>query len=109
MSKEVPANFSGESFSGFYITDEEVGPGRYRAIAIEVKHLFESLLVDHHKENQEFFLAPDFETALHAFVRRPSNFTLSVLLSTSPNLIEPITEITRLVSPSLVSELPVVI
>ena len=97
-----------EPFGGFDISDEEVCSGSYRDIAIELKHLFESLVIDADEKNEELFLASDLVLALTNFVRVPSSFTLCSLLAVSPTLYEPIVEITRLVAPSILNQLPVI-
>lgn len=91
------------------MTDEEVGDGSYRVIAIELKHLFESMWIDADAENDEIFLSVDLENSLTTFLRMPSQFTLCALISVSPTLLEPVREITRLVAPSLLTELPTVV
>jgi len=98
-----------ESFWGFDLADDEIGQSDYSKLALEVKHLFESVVLDADEKNQEVFLSKDLVKALKAFVSRPSNFTLCVLLSVSPSMYEPIVEMTRLVSPSLLTELPLVL
>lgn len=97
------------AFTGFDLMDEEVGQGPYREIAIELKHNFEEMFRDADDANEEMFLDPNFVSALTAFIRLPSLFSLSSLLAVSPVLQPTIVEITRLVSPSLLKSLPVVI
>ena len=106
---DIPEGFSKESFSGFYLDDEEVGEGEFRAVAIEVKHCFEAMVQDADEKNEEFFLPIIVETALRNLLRNPCEWTITQLLVVSPSLYEPLLEITRLVSPSLLHRIPTVI
>ena len=108
MSEPLPENFR-SAFCGFDMTDEEVGIGPFRPIAIELKHLFESLLVDADEKNEELFLTPELEAALVRFFKQPQSFYIGSLLALSPSLIDPVREIAMLVSPSLLDKLPVII
>jgi hypothetical protein len=109
MEQPVPDGFSTESFSGFYLSDHEIPDGPYRPVAIEIKHLFESLLKEADDVNEEIFLDANLKSALEAFVRRPDNVSLCFLLAAGPSLYESILEIVLLVAPSLLNEVPVVI
>ncbi len=101
----LPDGFT-ESFYGFEMTDEQVGEGPYQAIALELKHVFESLAREAAKGNEEMFLSGQLQEALAEFFWRPTLPTLTHILDVSPSLHASIVEIARLVTPSLLKQIP---
>jgi hypothetical protein len=84
----LPDSIARHAFTGFDMTDDEVGKGVYRHIAIELKHVFEGMVVDADEASQECFLATDVEYALEGLMLNPCRANLDHLLSVSPALIE---------------------
>jgi hypothetical protein len=93
---EVPHKFTQESFYGFDMNDDEVGPGEYRCLAIELKHLFEGIAADADEQNDEIFFTRDLEHALRRFLVDPTKSSLEHLLEVSPTLIQPVEELQSL-------------
>jgi hypothetical protein len=97
----VPLKFTRESFYGFNMTDDEVGPGDYRPLAIEVKHLFESMVADADEKNEELFLTKELDHALRRLLVDPTNGSLNHRLEVSPTLgphVSELKELLRIVS-----------
>lgn len=92
----IPLNFTRESFYGFDMTDEQVGPGEYRSLAIEVKHIFEGIATDADEKNEEAFLTKELDHALRRFLVDPSKASLEYLLEVSPILAQPAGELSEL-------------
>ncbi|HEY5329513.1 MAG TPA: hypothetical protein VIJ79_06495 [Acidobacteriaceae bacterium] len=109
MNEPLPEGFGPESFAGFDMTDNEVGEGEMRSIAIELKHNFEAIYLDAEEENEEIFLPTDLVRCLRDFFNSPHNFNLARILVVSPSLYEPVLEIARLVAPSQLENIPTVI
>lgn len=82
----VPLKFTRESFYGFDMTDEDIGSGEYRSLAIEVKHLFESIAADADEKNEEVFFTKELDHALRRFLIDPSKASLEYLLEVCPTL-----------------------
>lgn len=93
---EIPREFMRESFYGFDMNDDEVGPGEYRCLAIELKHLFEGIVTDADDLNDEIFFTRDLEHALRRFLVDPTKPSLEHLLEVSPTLIGPVEELQSL-------------
>lgn len=93
----LPSNVTPESFYGFDITDDEVGPGEYRPLAIEIKHLFEGMVTDADEKFEEIFLDRDLDHALRRLMIDPSKAALEHLLEISPTLVGPVKELIELV------------
>lgn len=93
---EIPRGFTRESFCGFDMNDDEVGPGEYRGLAIELKHLFESIANDADEENDEVFFAQDLDHALRRFLIDPTKPSLEHLLKVSPTLVPHVEELQSL-------------
>jgi hypothetical protein len=86
-------------FYGFDITDEEVGPGEYHALAIKVKHIFEGIASDADEKNEEIFLDPKLEHTLRRFLVDPSQASRTHLVEVSPVLapeLNQLVELTRM-------------
>lgn len=81
--------FRQEAFYGFDMTDNEVGPGQWRAVAVELKHAFEGIAADADRKNEEILLPPELEHALRRLLVDPCQASLDYLLEVSPALIEP--------------------
>lgn len=81
---EIPRNFTKESFYGFDMDDDEVGPGEYRSLAIELKHLFEAIANDADEKNEEVFFTRDLDHAVRRFLVDPTKPSLDHLLDVSP-------------------------
>lgn len=94
--KPVPLKFSRESFYGFDMADEDVGPGDHRPLAIEVKHLFESMVADADEKNEELFLTKELDHALRRFLIDPTFGSLNHLLEVSPILVPHVSELMEL-------------
>jgi len=92
----LPPRFTRESFWGFDMTDDEVGPGEYRSLAIELKHLFESMVADADEKNEEVFFTKDFDHAMRRFIVDPTTPSLDHLLEVSPTLIPHVEELQAL-------------
>ena len=97
---------SPEAFHGFEMTDEQVGEGPYRPVAVELKHLFEHLVREAENVNEELSLSSHFQQVLTEFLWRPSQQTMAQVLTASPSMHDSIVEITRLVAPSLLKDIP---
>ena len=97
---------SPEAFYGFEMTDEQVGEGAYRPVALELKHLFEHLFREAEKANEELSLSVHFQQVLTDFLWRPGQQTLARVLAASPSMHASIVEVTRLVAPSLLKDIP---
>ncbi len=95
--ENIPPNCSQESFFGFMMSDEDVGPGKYRDLAVEVKQLFEGLVIEADEKNEEIFLDRNLERALRRFIVDPSQPNLDHLLEVSPTLLEPFEELQALI------------
>lgn len=93
----IPLKFTRESFYGFDMTDEEVGPGEYRSLAVEVKHLFESIAIEADEKNEEIFLTKELDHALRRFLIDPSKASLEYLLEVSPDLDQHTKELSELI------------
>lgn len=89
---------SRESFYGFNMTDDEVGPGNRRDLAIEVKHIFEGIANEADEKNEEIFLAPELEHAVRRFVVDPCQASLDYLLEASPVLTDTFSELQALLN-----------
>jgi hypothetical protein len=50
---EIPGTFPKECLYGFDTSDDAVGPGECRALAIELKHLYEGIAADADEQNAE--------------------------------------------------------
>jgi hypothetical protein len=96
--KEIPPGFNRESFCGFDMRDEEVGPGEHRSLAIEVKHLFEGIANDADESNEEVFFVPELEHALRRFLVDPSQASLGHLSEVSPTLVSTIEHLQELIA-----------
>ena len=105
---ELPEGFSG-AFTGFDMTDDEVGQGTFRAVAIELKHNIEASWIEADEANEEYFLSDRLTQALTNFLKQPEQFQLAHVLMVSPSLREALTEIAMLVSPSVLEKIPVII
>jgi hypothetical protein len=81
---EIPRDFTKESFYGFDMDDDEVGPGEYRSLAIELKHLFEAIANDADEKNDEVFFTEDLDHAVRRFLVDPTKHSLDHLLEVSP-------------------------
>jgi len=81
---EIPRDFTKESFYGFDMDDDEVGPGEYRGLAIELKHLFEAIANDADEKNEEVFFTKDLDHAVRRFLVDPTKACLDHLLDVSP-------------------------
>lgn len=77
-----------ESFYGFDMIDSEVGPGSFRNLALEMKHLFEKIAMDADESSEEIFIIPDLELALRRLLVDPCEESLIELLEISPTLID---------------------
>jgi hypothetical protein len=93
---EISLKFTRESFYGFDMNDDEVGPGEHRTLAIELKHLFEVIAADADEQNDEVFFTKDLELALRRFLVDPTKSSLEHLLEVSPTLIQPVKELQSL-------------
>jgi len=93
---DIPPNFTKESFYGFEMTDDEVGPGDHRRLAIEIKHLFEAVVADADEKNEEIFFTRDLDHALRRFLVYPTKASLERLLEVSPSLVQPAAELKEL-------------
>jgi hypothetical protein len=93
---EIQGKFTKDSFYGFDMNDDEVGPGECRALAIELKHLFEGIAAEADEQNDEIFLTKDLEHALRRFLVDPTKPALEHLLEVSPTLIGPVEELQSL-------------
>lgn len=94
--ESIPPNFTRESFYGFEMTDDEVGPGDYRRLAIEIKHLFESMAADADEKNEEIFFTQELDHALRRFLVDPTKASFEHLLEVSPILVRPAAELQKL-------------
>jgi hypothetical protein len=93
---DVPGKFTKESFYGFDMNDDEVGPGECRALALELKHLFEGIAADADEQNDEIFFTKELEHALRRFLVDPAKPALQHLLEISPTLVGPVEELQSL-------------
>jgi hypothetical protein len=84
----LPDSVGRHAFTGFDMTDDKVGDGVYRHIALELKHVFEGMVAEADEVNQECFLAMDLEHALENLMVNPCKSNLDHLLKVSPALIE---------------------
>ena len=92
----VPRKFTSESFYGFDMSDEEVGVGEFRSLAIELKHLFESIAAEADEKNEEVFFTKDLDHALRRFLVDPTKPSLDHLLEVSPTLVPHVKELQEL-------------
>ncbi len=97
---------SPEAFYGFEMTDEQIGEGPYRPVALELKHLFEHMVREAEKVNEELSLSVHFQQVLTEFLWRPGQQTLAKVLVASPSMHDSIVEVTRLTAPSLLKDIP---
>ncbi len=93
---EIPDKFTSESFGGFDMSDDEVGPGECRDLAMELKRLFEGIAADSDQKNDEIFLTKELEHALRRFLVDPTKPALKHLLEVSPTLLAPVEELQSL-------------
>jgi hypothetical protein len=93
----VPLRCTKESFFGFEMADEEVGPGQHRKLAVEIKQLFEAMVADADEKNEEIFLTKELDHALRRFLVDPSQASLDHLLEVSPTLVQPAGELSELI------------
>jgi hypothetical protein len=93
---KIPLNFTKESFYGFDMDDDQVGPGEYRHLAIEVKHLFEAIANEAAEENDEVFFTKDLDHAIRRFLVDPTKSSLDNLLDVSPTFIPYVEEMQSL-------------
>jgi hypothetical protein len=75
---DVTKKYTRESFSGFDMNDDEVGPGECRSLAIELKRLIEAMAADAHEQNDEIFFSRDLEHALRRFLIDPTKPALRI-------------------------------
>jgi len=93
---EISREFTRESFYGFNMNDDDVGPGEHRGLAIELKHLFESVAADADEQHDEVFFTRDLDHALRRFLVDPTKPSLEHLLEVSPALIRTVEELQSL-------------
>ena len=93
---EISRKFTRESFYGFNMNDDEVGPGEHHGLAIELKHLFEGIAADADEQNDEVFFTRELDHALRRFLVDPTKPSLEHLLEVSPTLILPVEELQSL-------------
>jgi hypothetical protein len=92
----ITSKFTQESFWGFDFSDEDVGPGEWRRVAIEIKRIFEEIAEDALARSEEVFLDRELDHALRRFLVDPSNPSLQHLLEVSPILVSTVAELKSL-------------
>lgn len=92
----IPPKFTRSSFYGFDMRDEDVGMGEYRALAVELKHIFEAIANEADEGHEEIFFAKDLDHALRRFLVDPSGPSLQYLLEVSPTLNSVVSELQSL-------------
>jgi hypothetical protein len=93
---KLPPGFTRECFYGFDMSDDEVGPGEHRDLAVEIKHLFEAVASDADEKNEEIYLSQELDHALRRFIIDPTSSSLEYLLDVSPTLAKPVADLTQL-------------
>ncbi len=93
---EISRKFTRESFYGFDMRDDDVGPGEHHGLAIELKHLFESIAADADEQNDEVFFTRELDHALRRFLVDPTKHSLEHLLEVSPALVRTVEELQSL-------------